>query len=361
MKNLLQRVMESLDERLDLAPLLEMARKKEVPRHRFEWAYYFGGLTIFFLMVQVISGILLLLYYRPTAEAAFESVQFIMTQVSFGWLIRSVHSWSANLMILSAFLHMFSVLFMKSYARPRELTWWTGFLMLLLALGFGFSGYLLPWNKLAFFATRVGTDMVGKVPFVGEWLLQVLRGGEDVTGATLTRFFALHVAVLPGILMSLLLVHLLLIQRQGIHTPLAVLRKDRPLRTMKFFPNFVMREAVVWLVGLFVLAVLAAFFPWELGVKADPFASAPAGIRPEWYFLFMFETLKLIPGTVAGIEGELLGLGAFGLAGLFWFLIPVLDRKSARGEPSPLFTVIGIVALLYIVGMTALSYLGVFS
>ena len=361
MKRILERIMRYLDERLDLEPLLELAGKKEVPRHQFEWAYYFGGLTIFFFLVQVISGILLLLYYRPTAEAAFESVQFIMTQVSFGWLMRSVHSWSANLMILSAFLHMFTVLFMKSYAKPRELTWWTGCILLALAMGFGFSGYLLPWNKLAFFATRVGTDMVGKVPFAGEWLLQVLRGGEDVTGATLTRFFGLHVAVLPMILFLTLVVHLALIQRQGIHTPLAVQRQDRPRRAMKFFPNFVLREAVVWLVGLFVLAVLAALFPWELGVKADPFAPAPAGIRPEWYFLFMFETLKLIPGTVAGIEGELLGLGGFALAGLFWFLIPVLDRKSARGEPSPLFTIIGLVALLYIVGMTALSYLGVFS
>jgi len=350
-----------LDDRLDLSPLIEFARHKEVPRHRFSWAYFFGGLTLFFLFVQICTGILLLLYYRPTAEAAFESVQFIMTRVTFGWLIRSIHSWSANLMILSAFLHMFSVYFMKSYTKPREMTWWSGFVMLVLAMGFGFSGYLLPWNKLAFFATRVGTDMVSKVPFTGDWLLHVMRGGDDVTGATLTRFFGIHVAVLPMLLTAFLIMHLALVQRQGMHVPASLKAEADRRPAIRFFPNFVYRELVVWLVGLALLAVLAAFFPWKLGVKADPFASAPAGIQPEWYFLFMFETLKKIPAMVFGIEGELLGLGAFALGGLFWFLIPVLDRKSQRGERSRLFTVIGIVVLTYIAGTTILTFLGVLS
>ncbi len=350
-----------LDDRLDLTPLVEFARHKEVPRHRFSWAYFFGGLTLFFLVVQVCTGILLLLYYRPTAEAAFESVQFIMTRVAFGWLIRSIHSWSANLMILSAFLHMFSVYFMKSYAKPREMTWWSGFVMLVLAMGFGFSGYLLPWNKLAFFATRVGTDMVSKVPFAGDWLLHVMRGGEDVTGATLTRFFGIHVAVLPMVLTAFLVFHLLLVQRQGMHVPASVKDEAERRPAIPFFPNFVYRELVVWLAGLAVLAALAAFFPWKLGVKADPFAPAPAGIRPEWYFLFMFETLKKIPATVLGIEGELLGLGAFALGGLFWLLVPILDRKSQRGERSRLFTAIGVVVLTYIAGTTILTLVGVLS
>ncbi|HHQ48564.1 MAG TPA: cytochrome bc complex cytochrome b subunit [Acidobacteria bacterium] len=358
---MLKKLYNFLDERYELEPLVEFARHKEVPRHRFEWAYYFGGLTMFFFVVQVATGILLLLYYRPTAEAAFESVQFIMTRVQFGWLIRSIHSWSANLMILSAFAHMFSVVFMKSYAKPRELTWWTGCLMLGLALGFGFSGYLLPWNELAFFATRVGTDMVSKVPFIGDWLLHVLRGGEDVTGATLTRFFGIHVAVLPMLITGLLGLHLLFVQRQGIHVPAGLEEESKKRPGMRFFPNFALREAVVWLIGLAALAALAAYFPWELGVKADPFSSAPAGIKPEWYFLFMFESLKLFPAHVLGIEGELLGLGAFSFLGLFWFLLPVLDRRSARGQRSPLFTWIGVVALAYIAGMTLLSFLGVFS
>jgi cytochrome b6 len=344
-----------VDERLQVQPLVDFAKHKEVPQYRHSWAYYFGGLTLFFFCIQVATGILLLLYYRPTAEAAFESVQFIVTRVPFGWLIRSIHSWSANLMILAAFCHMFSVYLLGAYNKPRELTWWSGFLLLVLAMGFGFSGYLLPWNELSFFATRVGTDMVSKVPFVGHWLLTFLRGGEDVTGATLTRFFGFHVAVLPMLTTLLIGLHLALIQRQGMHVPERFEAEARSRRPLKFFPNFVMREGVAWLAGLAILAALAAFFPWELGTKADPFSSAPAGIKPEWYFLFMFQSLKLIPAYVFGLEGELLGLGFFALAGLVWFLVPFLDRGVRRRG----FVTLGLVALAYIASMTLLSLFGV--
>ena len=140
---------------------------KTVPVHRLSYWYFLGGMTLFLFVVQVLTGILLLLYYRPGANEAFESVQYIMTQVQFGWLIRSIHSWSANLMIFTAFAHMFSVLFLKAYRKPRELTWVSGMLLLFLVMGFGFSGYLLPWNTLAFFATKVGTQMAGQVPLIG--------------------------------------------------------------------------------------------------------------------------------------------------------------------------------------------------
>jgi len=356
----LEKLWKALDDRFDLAPLVEFATHKEVPSHRHSWAYYFGGLTLFFFLVQITTGILLLLYYRPTAEAAFESVQFIVTRVPFGWLVRSVHSWSANLMILSAFAHMFSVYFMGSYAKPREATWWSGFALLGLAMGFGFSGYLLPWNELSFFATRIGTDMVSKVPFAGAWLLKFLRGGEEVTGATLTRFFGFHVAVLPMITAGFLGLHLALIQRQGMHVPENLAEEAKARKPIRFAPNFMLRESVVWLAGLAALAALAAFFPWELGTKADPFAAAPAGIHPEWYFLFMFETLKLIPAHVLGIEGELLGLAAFGLGGLVWFLVPVLDRGSRTGHRTRAFLVLGWLLLAYIVSFTFASMAGVF-
>src|ERR1051325_9619526 len=200
-----------LDERLSLGAAAAVARKKEVPLHRHSIWYYFGGMTLFLFSVQVVTGILLLLYYRPSAENAFESVQFIMTDVQFGWLIRSVHSWSANLLIATLFVHMFSVFFMRAYRSPRELTWITGVLLLLITLGFGFSGYMLPWNKLSFFATKVGTEIVGVIPLIGRPMLKFLRGGDDVTGATLTRFFGFHVAVLPAITTLLIAVHLLLV------------------------------------------------------------------------------------------------------------------------------------------------------
>src|SRR5437870_10266613 len=200
----------------ELTTVLSAAlREKSVPIHRHTIWYYFGGMTLFLFSVQVVTGILLLLYYRPTAESAFESVQFIMAEVRFGWLIRSIHSWSANLMILTLFIHMASVYLTRAYRRPREATWISGVGLLVVVLGFGFSGYLLPWNKLAFFATQVGTQIVGSVPIVGAFLLRFLRGGENVTGATITRFYAFHVAILPATATALLALHLLLVQLYG--------------------------------------------------------------------------------------------------------------------------------------------------
>jgi len=346
-----------LDDRLRLDPFVTFLREKEVPRHRFTWAYFFGGISLFFLIVQVTTGILLLLYYRPTAEAAFESVEFVMTRVEFGWLVRSIHAWSANLMVLAVFVHMFSVYLMRSYGRPRDLTWWTGMLLLALTLAFGFSGYLLPWNTLAFFATRVGTDMVSKVPFVGGWLLRFLRGGEDVSGATLTRFFGFHVAVLPLLVFLILAVHLFLVQRHNVHVPASLREEARRRPGIPFVPDFTLRELVVWLIGLALLAALAAFYPWDLGSRADPFASAPAGIKPEWYFLFAFQTLKLLPARILGLEGELVGLTAFAAAGLLWFLVPVLDRSSRRGEPGRTAPVVGLAVIGYVAAMTVYALL----
>src|ERR1039458_4369200 len=296
MVSLYRRTLGWLDERFGAGSIEEFLRHKTVPLHRHTVWYYFGGMTLFLFIIQLLTGILLLLYYRPTPNDAFESVQYIVTQVRFGWLIRSVHSWSANLLIFTAFVHMFSVYFSKAYRKPRELTWVSGMLLLLIVLGFGFSGYLLPWNTLAFFATKVGTQMAGSVPIVGKWLLVFLRGGEEVTGATLTRFFGFHVAVLPGLATLLLAMHLLFVQQLGMSVPPGVERsaaeRGVPIRSMPFLPNFLLRDAIGWYAALGVLGALAAIFPWELGTKADPFASAPAGIHPEWYFLFMFQTLK---------------------------------------------------------------------
>src|SRR5204862_2035566 len=189
-------------------------------------------------------------------------VQFIVTQVQFGWLIRNIHSWSANLLIAVAFAHFFSVFFLKSYRKPRELTWVSGILLLFLMLGFGFSGYLLPWNELSFFATKVGTGIAGSVPLVGHFMLRLLRGGDDVTGATLSRFFGFHVAVLPAISTALVALHLLLVQRQGMSVPRGVEKRLTPgekVPQMPFFPNYILRDVLVWYVALAALAALAAF------------------------------------------------------------------------------------------------------
>jgi cytochrome b6 len=346
-----------LDDRLGWGVLRDLAAHKTVPVHRHSAWYYFGGMTLFFFLVQVGTGILLMLYYRPSAEGAYESVQFLMTQVPFGWLVRSIHSWSANLMIGAALVHLFSVLFLKSYRSPRELTWMSGFLLLVLGMGFGFSGYLLPWNKLAFFATKVGTDIAGAVPLVGPFMVRFLRGGDHVTGGTLSRFYGWHVAILPAITTALLGIHVLLVQRHGMSVPPSEERSGSPKRSMPFVPHFLLRDLFGWLLALGVLAALAALFPWDLGEKADPFAPAFANIKPEWYFMFMFQTLKWVPGgEVLGIENEAIAVLAFGALGAVAFFLPFLDRASGRGEPSPLASVAGAVALLFIVVMTSIGY-----
>jgi cytochrome b6 len=347
-----------LDERLGLNDIVYPLAKKTVPLHRLSYWYFLGGITLFLFFIQVTTGILLLLYYRPTANDAFESVQYIMTQVQFGWLIRSIHSWAANLMIFTAFAHMFSVFFLRAYRRPRELTWVSGMVLLFLVMGFGFSGYLLPWNTLSFFATKVGTDITGQIPFVGHKMMIFLRGGEDVTGATLTRFFAMHVAVLPMLTTFFVLMHIALVQRHGMSAPPSVEREweadPKSRREMKFFPNFFLRELMAWYVALGTLGALAALAPWELGAKADPFLSAPAGIKPEWYFLFMFQTLKLIPARMWFLDGELVGIMAFSAAGLLWTLVPFLPERKTFAT---FITGAGIFVLGFFCSMTVYGYL----
>ncbi len=346
-----------IEDRLEVLTIMDFLRKKKVPVHRYTVCYYFGGMTLFLFVIQVITGILLLLYYRPSPESAFESVQFIMTKVSFGWLIRSVHGWCANLMIFMAFIHMFSVLLMKAYRPPREFTWLTGMSLLFITLAFGFSGYLLPWNELSYFATKVGTEILAVVPFIGKQMLIIARGGEHVTGATLTRFFGIHVAVLPFATTALLIIHLLLVQVQGMSTPVSVKQKSQPKpKEMPFYPDFLLRDILGWFLMLGVIAALASLFPWELGEKADPFAPAPEGIKPEWYFVYMFQSLKYFPAKVLGMEGEMAAIMLFGIVGLFWILIPFIDRWSWKENKSPLFTVIGYIAIIYIIIFTYLGY-----
>ncbi len=197
---------------------------------------------------------------------------------------------------------------------------------------------------------------MGAVPVVGEFLLRVARGGDDVTGATLTRFYAFHVAVLPALTTAILGLHLFLVQKQGMSVPNQVEREPSGKKAMPFLPDFLLRDLVGWLIALAVLAALAAYFPAHLGEKADPFASAPAGIKPEWYFMFTFQTLKYLPAHILGIEGEIVGIIGFGLAGVLLLLIPFLDRRSARGEASPLFTWLGIGIIVYIIVLTYLGY-----
>ncbi len=347
-----------VDQRYEVTKAVDFMLKKKVPVSKHSFWLYFGGVSLFFFIIQVLTGMLLLLYYRVGEDSSFESMQLIVTKVKFGWLIRSIHSWSANLMVFAVIVHMFSVYFTKTFRKPRELSWVTGMILLLLSVTFGFSGYLLPWNELAYFATKVGTDMVGSIPVIGHDMLVILRGSDTVDGATLSRFFGLHVAILPGIFTVVLAIHLIFVQVQGMSDPVewrTIPVKER--RYMPFFPNFALKDLLLWLIVLNILALLAVFFPMELGVKADAFASAPAGIKPEWYFMFMFQTLKYVPPHVFFLEGEFFGLLMFGIMGVIWFLVPFWDSGEKSKYGNTLLNVLGVLLIIYVIVLTVIGYL----
>lgn len=317
-----------LDRRLGLSPILAVALKKRVPEHKHSFWYYWGGITLFFFVVMCLTGVLLLVYYRP-GEEAYASVRRITHEIRFGWLIRSIHSWSANLMVAAAFVHMFSAFFMRAYRAPREFLWWSGLGLLSLAMLFGFSGYLLPMDDLAYFATKVGLGIPAVVPVVGPWIADLVRGGPEISADTISRFFALHVVVLPAVFIPLLLLHLGLVQSHGMSLPESELAKPEAQRkSVPFFPNFVMKDLAVWLVALNVLALLAFVYPWPLGPAADPLAPAPADIHPEWYFMSSFQILKIFGGWFPGAVGEFLGLGFFNLGVVLWALVPLFDPEG---------------------------------
>jgi quinol-cytochrome oxidoreductase complex cytochrome b subunit len=209
-----------LDERFDLRVPLQAFLKKPVPKHAIRWYFCLGGLTFALFVIQGVTGILLSLYYKPTPEGAYESILFIMNNVRFGWLIRSIHSWSASLMIAMCILHMLRVYITGAYKRPRELNWVAGMMLLLFTLTFGFTGYLLPWDQKALWGSTVGSEIIGAIPLIGGALLGLLRGGPDVTGLTLTRFYGLHMLVLPVAMFLFLGFHFIVIRRQGISGPL---------------------------------------------------------------------------------------------------------------------------------------------
>ncbi len=271
-----------------------------------------------------------------------------------GWFFRSLHHWGAQLMILVMFVHVFATLLLKSYRKPRELQWVSGFFLLGISIFFGLSGYFLLWDERAFAAVRVATGGAGNLPIFGAWIKAFLRGGIDVTGETLTRFYAFHVSFLPLLTLAVLGAHLLLVQFHGMSVPLSQKGKDQ--KQIPFFPNAFYRDLMIWLVVLGIVVTLATLLPPDIAKKADPLAPPPENVKPEWYFLFLFQTLKLFPGTLAGMNGETIAIVLISLAIIFLFLVPFFDKKSSSGERSPLFTCIGVGYLLYFVVMTIVGY-----
>jgi cytochrome b6 len=344
------------EERLGLSAVMNFLGKKTVPQNKHTIWSYTGSAILLFFGIQVLTGIMLAFYYRPTLEEANKSVARIMTDVPLGWIIRSVHFWSASAMIVTVFVHLFSIWMIKSYRKPRELTWMTGVLLLVASLVFGFTGYLLPWDDLSLSATKVGTDIPRSIPVVGEWVTKFLRGGDDVTGDTLTRFFSFHICILPLFLLFLLAIHIYLIQKQGMSVPLSVETGTEKLKELPFWPNFVYREIIVWLVLFGALITVAVFLPPSLGKAADLMAPAPKGIKPEWYFLFLFQTLKLFPGKILFINGDTVAVLLIAAAFVLFFFLPFFDNKpdNLKGR---VITWLAWAAIVYAMAMSIWSLL----
>jgi quinol-cytochrome oxidoreductase complex cytochrome b subunit len=203
-----------LDERLGLTTIYNTTLDRKVPK--VNWWFTLGSASLFLFVMQGVTGILLSIYYVPSPDHAYDSIQYIMTSVAFGWLIRGIHHWGATLMVIVVFIHMLRTFFFAAYKYPREFTWFTGVILLLATLGMGFTGYLLPWNQRAYWATTVGTSIAGTIPYLGTFITRVLRGGAELSAVTLVRFFSVHIWWLPLVIGAMIGVHLYMVIKLGI-------------------------------------------------------------------------------------------------------------------------------------------------
>jgi len=318
-----------LDERLSFLAVRKFMCKqlyKRLPPHT-GWMHVFGSLALLTFFSQFITGILLLLYYRPTLQEAHESIKHITGDVPFGWLIRQIHAWGATLMMLAVVFHMTRTYFMASFKKPREFTWILGVFLFVATMVFGFTGYLLPWNQLSYWATTVGTEVVGAVPFVGQSLKEVLLGAPAVGQETLSRFFLVHVTILPWLVVMLVTAHLVLMRLHNLST-LENVGQEKPYPPesgVPFWPVHMAKEACVAMVCFGILFTLSVFSPWEIGEPANPLET-PEGIKPEWYFLPTYQLLKYFSGPM----GKFLGIMVSGVPFALLVLWPFLERNPSR-------------------------------
>ena len=337
---MLQQVKEWLEIRIGLDELVRsQLTEYRVPKN-LNLFYTLGMVAFAAFVFQVLTGILLLFYYIPAEKEAFQSVQLIMNQVPYGWLFRLMHVVGSNLMVAVVICHLSSVFFLGGYKKPRELTWILGALLFLTTLGLCLSGYLLAWSQLSYWATTVVTTIPQAFPLVGDLVSHLMRGGENVSGATLNRFFAMHVALLPLLLLSLFSVHVFLVRRIGISSPRP---KSEEWQTFHhesypdgppFYPYFVSREAFMTVIYLIIMFAIISFIPTlfipaDANIPADPL-NTPVHIRPEWYFLAPYEMLKLIPNRFLGIALQLVLLVIF----ILWPLIDVSKEHNILKRPA---------------------------
>jgi cytochrome b6 len=327
-----------------------MIEKKEVPVHSMTWGYYTGGLTLFFLLIQVVTGLLLLFYYQPTVSDAYLSVQYITEHVACGALIRNMHAWSSSCMIFFALVHLLTTFAMKAFEKPRELTWISGVLLLFITFTFGFTGYLLPWNQIAVNATKVGLQSIeeagaylpGALSDLPRILRETFQGEASVGQSTLGRFYALHVVILPLSLLGILGLHLFSVQLHGMSQGIDQAAK----KAERFFPVFFSKDLGVWAIAFLLLFVLAlclpfeSFLPYPLLAPYNALGSTPAGIKPEWYFYFVYYPLEMLPFWVIILAMTLLSVGLF--------LVPWIFKGTSRKT----LAFIAFVATAYLIIMT---------
>lgn len=292
------------------------------------WSYYVSCTIVFLLGVQIITGSLLALHYQPNIRDAHESVAAIATMIPSGWLVRSVHHTSANVLVVLVILHGLRVLLTKTFRAKRSLTYYTGMLGLLAMMMMCFTGYILPWDTVSLTATAVGTGLPGEIPLIGPSITEFFRAGVSIGSATLSRFFAFHISMIPMALAVGLGFHILLIRRVSMRLPLDARRKR-----LRFYPDFVLRQSMVCLWIFALVVTWAILFPTQLRPEGDPMAAAIVGIKPEWYFLAAYEAVKL-GGKLnflspIGISAELITLIAMSAVCLVFFFMPVLDKKGA--------------------------------
>ncbi len=332
-------------------PLAEVAAhlRKPLPKH-INLLFSFGSLAMFLLLLQAATGAFLALYYSPSPDHAHNAVTYISAEVPFGSFVRGLHHWGASAMVIIVFLHLLRVVLYGSYKAPRELTWVFGVFLLLIVLGFGFTGYLLPWDEKAYWATVVGVEIASTAPLLGDFVAKVLRGGSEIGAVTLSRFYALHTIWLPWLAFGLVGVHLFFVRYYGSSgTPM---NTEEDMKAGKpFYPDQVFEDVVGMLILFGVLASAALFVPVPLESVADP-TNASYDPRPEWYFLFLFQLLKYFQGPL-----EIVGTFVIPTVGMLLLLfLPFLDRSERVVLwKRPIALTVTSICVVAIVGLTVLG------
>lgn len=315
------------------------------------WFFTFGSLCLFLFFVQAATGIVLAFYYVPSPDHAYQSVDYVIKEVPFGRLVHGIHHWTASFMIVAVFAHMLRVYFYGAYKSPREMTWVTGVLLFVVTLAFGFTGYLLPWDQKAYWATVVGTSVPKGIPVIGDFIVRLLRGGDEVSALTLSRFYSIHMLVLPTFILALIAVHIYLIR---IHDIAGHWNENDPRKKVKhsFFPDHFLKDITVALVVFAVILLVAIFVEPKREEIAGTFD--PNYIpRPEWYFMWLFKLLTYFSGKAETIANLAIPIGG----AILLLLLPFLSKTPLRSPADrPLATAIGVMC---IVGLVYASAMGI--